>query len=50
MAFEMFPETIMSKYATDPLEFEAYMTKYAKRFFKEKNEFIKVVPKRKEDI
>ncbi len=50
MAFDMFPENIMSKYATDPLEFEAYTTKYAKRFFKEKNEFIKVAPKRREGM
>ena len=47
-AYEMFPKKIMEKYASDPLEFEAYTTKYAKRFFNEKTSFEKIEPKRRD--
>lgn len=48
MAWEMFPNDIMQKYETDPLEYEAYTTEFANQFLKENNDFKKIEPKRKE--
>lgn len=47
-AFDMFPTDIMEKYESDPLEFEAYTTKYAKRFLKQKSAFVEQQPRRRD--
>lgn len=47
MAFDMFPQDVMDKYVAEPLEFEAYTTKYAKKFFEESEEFKTLKPQRK---
>lgn len=48
MAYDIFPKEIMEKYESDPLEFEAYTTKYAKKFFEEKTTFQNIEPRRRD--
>lgn len=49
MAFDMFPKKIMEKYVAEPLEFEAYTTKYAKKFYEENKEFKELKPQRRKE-